>query len=227
MPDQSWLKKEFQYGYDSGDVLALEPDEARRKEEEVIGGSYREVFLKGLLPHLREDSRVLELGPGRGSWTRAILTHVARGEVQTADFQDVTPWLKPENYGGRLVCRRVTDNTFRDFPDDHFDVFWSFGVLCHNNAEDVKEILANARPKLVAGAVCVHQYADWVKMEASKGTTYCGLPANYRDLPDADIWWPRNDQARMAEIIRAAGYECLSIDLDLVKRDSIAVFRKA
>ena len=43
MPTLDWLKKEFHYGYNSGDVLAQEPDEVRAKEEALCGGSYRQV----------------------------------------------------------------------------------------------------------------------------------------------------------------------------------------
>jgi len=33
MPKLDWIKKEFDYGYDSGDVLSIIPNAIRRKEE--------------------------------------------------------------------------------------------------------------------------------------------------------------------------------------------------
>ena len=71
MPTISWLKKEFDYGYDSGNVLSLLPNRVRRSEEKKIGGSYRRVFNVAVKPHVNPDSKVMELGPGNGSWSRA------------------------------------------------------------------------------------------------------------------------------------------------------------
>jgi hypothetical protein len=104
MPTTEWLKKEFHYGYQSGDILAAIPDEQRQKEEAIIGGSYKTFFEEGVRPLLTKSSRVLELGPGAGSWTRALLSVVSEGEVHTGDFQDVRQWLHPELYNGRLLC---------------------------------------------------------------------------------------------------------------------------
>ena len=93
----------------------------------------------------------MELGPGKGSWSRAILRYIPQGELHTVDFQDVTQWLKPENYPGRLICHHVQDNSFHGLPDGYFDVFWSFGVLCHNQASSILHILTHARGKMKPG----------------------------------------------------------------------------
>jgi hypothetical protein len=225
MPTQDWLRKEFNYGYSSGDILSDPPDPILAVEEARIGGSYREVFGKALAPHVKPDSRVLELGPGRGSWTRPLLSILPRGELHTADFQDVTPWLHPEKYGGRLICHRISDNDFSEFPDDYFDIFWSFGVLCHNNVEQIELILRNIRPRLKDGAWCVHHYADWEKLDRfgwEKGT----VSTEFQSRPDDEIWWPRNDAKTMAGIIKKAGYRLETADCGIVARDSIAIFQK-
>jgi ubiquinone/menaquinone biosynthesis C-methylase UbiE len=96
MPTLSWLQQEFSYGYDSGNVLSLISGRIRRSEERRSGGSYRRVFKKALQPYLLPTAKVLELGPGKGSWSRAILRHIPEGELHTVDFQDVTEWLKPD-----------------------------------------------------------------------------------------------------------------------------------
>jgi hypothetical protein len=43
----------------------------RWHEERRIGGSYRRVLAKGI--YVPQNAVVLEIGPGRGSWTRALL----------------------------------------------------------------------------------------------------------------------------------------------------------
>jgi hypothetical protein len=222
MPTLDWLRSEFSYGYDSGNVLSWIPGRVRFKEERAIGGSYRKVFLQALAPYLRPDSRVLELGPGRGSWSRAILRYIPCGELQTVDFQDVTQWLHPERYGGRLICHRVSDNSFNCLRDDYFDFFWSFGVLCHNEVKGIQQLLLNVRRKLKANAHAVHQYGDWEKLERygwSKGK----VPVEFKAKPDRDIWWPRNNSTIMSNAAREAGWRVETADLGLLRRDSIIV----
>ena len=224
MPTLAWLREEFSYGYDSGNVLSLIPNLTRYREERKIGGSYRKVFKQGLEPYLKSDSRVLELGPGKGSWTRAILTRVSRGEVHTVDFQDITRWLDPARYGDRLVCHRATDNSMSGPPDYYFDVFWSFGVLCHNNQSSIEQILASALAKMKAGGLAVHQYGDWNKLSAY-GWDRGRIPVEFQSKPDEEIWWPRNDAASMVRIASKVGWTVVTADLSLVKRDGIVVLK--
>lgn len=226
MPTLNWLKSEFGYGYDSGNVLSIIPGRVRFSEERRSGGSYRRVFKNAVLPYLRPDSRVLELGPGKGSWSRAILKFIPQGELHTVDFQDVSAWLNPESFSGRLTCHQVQDNTFAGLPDDYFDFFWSFGVLCHNEGASILNILKHVRRVLKPGARSVHQYGDWGKLNQfgwSKG----GVPEEFRNQKDQDIWWPRNSQEVMTNIATEAGWQVEQADLDLLRRDSIILLRKA
>ena len=224
MPTLTWLRQAFSDGYDSGNVLSLIPGRVRRSEERKIGGSYRMVFRKVLQPHLSPSAKVLELGPGRGSWSRAVLDHIPEGELHTIDFQDVTRWLKPADYKGRLVCHRVPNNRYEALPDRYFDVFFSFGVLCHNEPSSIREILSAAREKVKPRAVAVHQYGDWEKLEAF-GWNRGGVPQEFKLQEDRDIWWPRNDQRVMTRVATEAGWEVLSADLGLLRRDSIILLR--
>jgi phospholipid N-methyltransferase len=225
VPTLDWLKNEFAYGYDSGNVLSWLPNLTRYREEKAIGGSYRRVFWRGLAPYLKSDVRVLELGPGRGSWSRAILSLVTKGELHTVDYVDVSKWLEPSKYGGRLVCHQVVDNSFSELSNmPPFDVFWSFGVLCHNNLENIETILVNARSKMKPGAVAIHQYGDWKKLD-KYGWKKGRVPIAFKDKPDADIWWPRNDKERMSRAAIKAGWEIETPDIGLLARDSMIVLR--
>src|SRR5579859_6023483 len=137
MADMDWLKTAFTSGYDSGEILDSVPSSTRLKQEVLIGGSYRTAFFKAVFPFLRPDSNVLELGPGKGSWSRAILSFIPEGTLTTVDFVDVTRWLRPEDYAGRLICHQVSDFSLSELPDDQFDFAWSFGVLCHHTIEQI------------------------------------------------------------------------------------------
>jgi SAM-dependent methyltransferase len=225
VPTTEWLKTAFDYGFDSGNVGARFPGRRRRYQERKIGGSYRRVFTEALMPRLRADSTVLELGPGKGSWSRAILKHIPEGRLYTADYVDLEPVLQPERYGGRLVVQQVHDNSFAAFPDQHFDLFFSFGVLCHNPAEGIRDILVNALPKVKPGGVAVHQHGDWEKLDAF-GWERGGVPTSFRDQSDEEIWWPRNSSAQMADLARGAGWDVVERDLGLLERDGLIVLRR-
>lgn len=225
MPTLEWLRKEFSYGYSSGDVTSWFPDKRRRGEEDQIGGSYRRFFRRHVLPRLRKDSRVLELGPGRGSWTRPLLSAVPQGRVHTVDFQDVTPWLRPERWGGRLVCHRATDLSFAGVPDAFFDLFFSVGVLVHNNAGDIEALMSNARGKVKPGGLAIQHYADWRKLDALGWLDKHNIPARFKDEPDEKIWWPRNDQETMRALCQRAGWRVLEIDLGCFARDSVCLLQ--
>lgn len=225
MPTLEWLKQAYSYGYDSGNVVSAIPNLIRFREEKRIGGSYRNVFLKALLPHLKPNSVVVELGPGKGSWSRAILNYIPQGKLHTVDFQDVSKWLKPEKYDGRLICHKVENNSFDCLEDNSFDFFWSFGVLCHNNIGDIKEILKNSLTKIKVGGIAVHQYGDWEKLDKF-GWKKGKVPESFKTQPDEEIWWPRNTQKTMSSLAIDVGWQVISSDLEVVKRDSIIVLRR-
>ena len=225
MPTVEWLKKEFHYGYQSGDILATIPDEQRQKEEAVIGGSYSVFFQEGVRPLLTKNSRVLELGPGAGSWTRALLSIVTEGEVHTSDFQDVRSWLHPELYNGRLSCTQVNDNSFSGYEDEYFDLFFSFGVLVHCNQELIYEILHNALRKVKPGGYALHNFSDWKKL-TTWGWDRGKIPTDFAQLPDDEIWWPRNTTAIMSKIAQHAGWKVEKADLEYFQRDGVILLRR-
>ncbi len=225
MPTLTWIKNEFAYGYSSGSITTWLPDRRRRHEERQIGGSYRRFFREAVQPHLRPDSRVLEIGPGQGSWSSAILGCIPQGQLHTCDFQDVEAWLRPDEYHGRLVCHKVSDNSFATLADGFFDVFFSVGVLCHSNAQHIGEIMTNARSKMKTGAVAVQHYADWHKLDALGWAPMHNIPAQFRDQPDDDIWWPRNDPDTMTRLCEEAGWQVIEPDLGSFARDSVILLR--
>jgi phospholipid N-methyltransferase len=225
MPTVEWLKREFHYGYQSGNVLDATPSERRVSEEQKIGGSYKRFFEEAIVPLLRPDSHVLELGPGGGDWTRALLRYLPEGEVHTCDFQDVAQWLKPETYNGRLHCRQVTDNDFSHLQDGYFDLFFSFGVLVHCDMELIAEILRNALPKMKPGGYALHNHGDWEKL-ARWGWDKGAIPQHFKNLPDAQIWWPRNTGGNMTRLATATGWRLMKQDINYFKRDGVILLQR-
>lgn len=226
MPTIDWLKKEFHYGYSSGDVTSIEADTHRISEEQKIGGSYKDVFEQLLKKHIKPNHNVLELGPGGGSWSRAILSILGKkGSLTTIDFQDVSKWIDPNEFDTAVKHFQTTDINYTFLKDAYHDIFWSFGVLCHNNIDNIYQILSSVYPRLKNGALLIHQYSDWEKLERY-GWENGAIPLEFKSKKDSDIWWSRNNQKTMQTILESIGYEVLSIDVGLVKRDSIFLARK-
>lgn len=225
MPSLEWLKTRFSYGFDSGDIEAKGPDKRRDQDETISGGSYREVLVKGIRPCITPGSVVMELGPGRGSWTRAILETHPDITVHAIDFVDVTPWLNQEDYPGRLFIHRVEDNSFDCIEDGTIDFFLSFGVLCHNPDQRRRLILKNAYPKMKPGGLSIHQYGAWDKLDTYGWERGC-VPEDFRDKPDEDIWWPRNSVEMMSRAAVSGGWEVVRPDMDLLKRDGLILLKK-
>lgn len=75
------------------------------------------------------------------------------------------------------------------------------------------------------GEIAVHQYADWDKLD-QYGWKRDKIPQTFKNMPDDQIWWLRNNQKTISSMAREAGWEVLSLDLRLVKRDSIIVMRR-
>jgi len=167
---------------------------------------------------------VLELGPGRGSWTRALLS-VHDIHVTTCDFQDVTPWLKPELYAGRLVCHHVTDNSFSCISDKSIDVFFSFGCLVHCNKDLITRILKNVHGKMKPDGVAIFNFSAWDKLEEF-GWERGGVPLAFKNLPDDDIWWPRNTIKEMRELTEQANWTIRVEDMQFFRRDGIMLLAK-
>ncbi len=223
MPTIEFLKRQFPSGFDSGDILA--PEDARRQtQEEAIGGSYQEVFRAAILPYVQRDSTVLELGPGAGSWSRSILSRIPEGTLHAVDFQNVAQWLDAKKFAARLVCHQVQDNSFSCIGESSIDYFWSFGVLCHNNKECIREILENSISRMKPGAVACHQYGDWQKLDRF-GWENTIIPPDFKTKTDDEIWWPRNSAPDMKALAEETGWTVLTADLDLLKRDGLILLQ--
>ena len=153
------------------------------------------------------------------------MKYIPQGELTTLDFQDVSKWLHPEKYNGRLKCVQVSNNNYDELKDGYFDLFWSWGVLCHNNQDSIREILTNAFPKMKKGGLAIHQYGDWEKLE-KYGWEKGAVPVSFKQQPDDEIWWPRNTQKDMVKLAESAGWKVIQSDLNLVQRDSIILLQK-
>ncbi len=145
------FQREWEGGYHEGDPL--DPMGSSRYTRLGYMSVLHATFLACIKPYVHRDSVVLEIGPGRGAWTKAIVSREPR-EVWCLDA------VAPEQTGfwdyvgkrSNMHYHQVTDYTASMLPNDHFTYFFTYGCFCHVPNEGVEAYLRNIHPKLRSGA---------------------------------------------------------------------------
>jgi phospholipid N-methyltransferase len=125
-------------------------------------------YLHCIRPYVGPTSRVLEIGPGKGAWTR---TFVERGasEIWCLDALSREHNGFDDYVGARTNVHyfQVTDFTCSELPDAYFDYVFSFGCFCHISAQGTREYLTNLYRKLAPAANGFILVADYDKYNAA------------------------------------------------------------
>ncbi len=118
--------------------------------------------LRCIRPYINDETIALEIGPGRGAWTRAML---GAKEVWTMDALSAehNKFFEYVGDASNVNYMQVEDFTCSKLPDDHFTYMFSFGCLCHVSFDGVTAYAQNLFPKLKSGADCFWMVADYEK----------------------------------------------------------------
>lgn len=129
--------------------------------------SLHALYLMTIKPYINSKTTVLEIGPGRGAFTKAILKCAPR-EIICLDAKSAEDNKFFEYVGNdsRIKYYQVFDFTCSVLPDEHFDYLFSFGALCHVSFDGIRSYLTNLYPKLKAGAECFIMVADYYKFNS-------------------------------------------------------------
>jgi len=104
------------------------------------------VYISCIKPYLTPHTRIIEIGPGRGCWTKCFIN---AKEIWCLD-------ALPADY-----------NKFWDYvgnlPEDYFDYFFTFGCFCHISQDGVNEYMKNLYSKLREGAHGFVMIGDYEK----------------------------------------------------------------
>ena len=123
-------------------------------------------YLCCIKPYVTPASVALEIGPGRGAWTRTLLPAKQVWCLDALSAEHNRFW---EYIGAAPHVRyhQVTDFSCSDLPDNHFTYLFSFGVFCHIPFWGVTEYLRNLFPKLRSGCHAFVMVADYAKYNRS------------------------------------------------------------
>lgn len=119
-------------------------------------------YLTCIKPYVNEQSVAIEIGPGRGAWTKALLParEVWAVDALSAEHNGFFEYL---NYPSNVTYIQTTNFALGDLPDDYFTYMFSFGTLCHVSFEGVSEYARTSFAKMTSGSHCFWMVADYAK----------------------------------------------------------------
>lgn len=213
-------------------------------------------FLRCIKPYVNNQTIVLELGPGKGAWTKTLL-HAKEVYALDALPEEHNRFYKYLGHPKNVKYFQVQDFECKVLPDDYFDYMFSFGTLCHVSFEGIKQYAINLYPKLKQGSNCFWMIADYDKYnnailnQSSLDIFDAIIPQGRRYLPlkwlllyflkvkklefkkkDEDDdpkpgRWYHAGIERTCSLLREIGYIIVDSDVGTILRDPIIHFIKA
>lgn len=122
------------------------------------------IFLTCIKPYVSENTSVLEIGCGRGAYTRTMLSakEIWCLDALAAEHNGFWEYVGQEAQS-KIKYFQVEDFSCSMLPDDHFDYFFSYDALCHVSFEGISEYMKNIHSKLKPGAHGFLMVADYEK----------------------------------------------------------------
>lgn len=127
------------------------------------------VYSACIRPYITPESVVLEIGPGRGAWSKAILHRNCRKlyAVDVADPEHTRFW-RHVGEDRRAEYIVADDLSLSGVPDDSIGFFFSFGVFCHLKPEMCEAYLDAIFRTMQHGGRGFLMIADFDKYEACR-----------------------------------------------------------
>lgn len=211
-------------------------------------------YLLCIKPYVNSETVALEIGPGKGAWTKALLPakEIWALDALSAEYNRFNEYLdNPKN----VKYIQVEDFSCRDLPENYFNYMFSYGCLCHVSFEGTTEYAKNLFSKLKSGADCFWLVADKDKYKKflddteSYSISEYAIPPGRRYAPlrfikklfpdhnekfykefdpftDQQGRWYDAGKERTCEMLKGFGYEIVDEDVETIPRDVIVHFRK-
>jgi phospholipid N-methyltransferase len=148
-------------------------------------------FSACIRPYIERTTTVLEIGPGRGAWTKTFLERGCR-KVYAVDAAppEHTHFWDYVGHDDRVEYVTAHDFTLADVPDDSVDFFFSFGVFCHLLPAMCEQYIESLGRKMRVGARGFLMIADFDKfnrcMDQPRRLSLERVVAEHT----ASTWWP-------------------------------------
>lgn len=126
------------------------------------------IYLMCIKPYIKSDTNVLEIGPGRGAWTKTFVDGGAK-EIWALDAAPAEQTRFDEYVGHHPNVHyiQVHDCDLTDISDDSIDFFFTFGVFCHLPNEMVADYVNHLPSKMRSGATGFMMVGDFDKYNRS------------------------------------------------------------
>lgn len=211
-------------------------------------------YLRCIKPYITNETVALEIGPGRGGWTKALLPakEIWVLDALSAEHNGFFEYL---NHPKNVKYIQVEDFRCTALPENHFDYMFSFGCLCHVSFDGISEYAENIFDKLKSGANCFWMIADRQKYQDFRGASekfnvWRRLAPEKRNLAPLK-WmfgyfakkteaaflqtddfdqkqgqWHDAGTERTCEMLERIGYRIVDRDVGTIPRDPIIHFTK-
>ncbi|QMW23908.1 class I SAM-dependent methyltransferase [Sandaracinobacteroides saxicola] len=252
-PDIDLFRKIWKGGYYGGDPM--HPINCREYGDLGLISVNNAVYRGLVLPNINPETVVVEIGPGRGAWTRGMLgaKFLYCLDVLSAEHNDFWAYVG-EAAREKISYFEVSDASVSVVPDEAADFIFSFGAFCHIDPVLQNDYLKNLYRVAKPGAVGVIMFANFDKSNAAldnigklravpatlTGVNY-SLRYNVGRLLSAWTKEGRQDKTDttprpgrfyhrdiddFAAALETAGWNVIMPDVGLNHRDAIALFRK-
>ena len=121
-------------------------------------------YLKCIKPYIHNQTVALEIGPGRGSWTKSML-HAKEIQVLDAKSEEQNRFFEYLDHPSNVKYHHVKDFSCSMLEDNYFTYMFSFGCLCHVSFDGITQYASNIYAKLKPGTDCFWMVADYDKYE--------------------------------------------------------------
>ena len=212
------------------------------------------VYLRCIKPYINAETVALEIGPGRGAWTKGMLDakEVWTLDALSAEYNQFFEYL---NHPKNVKYFQVEDFECKELPENYFNYMFSFGCLCHVSFEGISEYAANIFGKLQSNTPCFWMIADKQKYsrfieQADNFDIWNALAPKRKNLaplkyifkqfskisrPDymntdefeenKGHWYDAGTE-RTCEMLEKIGYKIIEPDIGLLPRDPMIHFIK-
>jgi hypothetical protein len=185
------FKELWQGGYFEGDPL----DPMAPSSYGPLGymSCLHATYLRCIRPYVNERTRVLEIGPGRGAWTRCFIERNA-AEVWALDALSAehNGFWEYVGHSPRIHYFQVEDNRCAMVPDRSIDYFFSFGTFCHLSPQVIGDYMKSVFAKMRPGAIGFLMVADYEKfnslLESESKFSIARSFTGKRQLPMRVLW---------------------------------------